>query len=212
MSFVDPLLDSIDSILAWFSTELKQTAESYCDLETADDPTTLVARDGSLISVIKVAGVTKLVGTEEFNTIHRGLTQSLQATLKRPGHVLQVYFSYDKTGVRPELEEILSPARGTANRLRMKLDDLFKERVDFLSKYCAKEELYFVVWTRPQSLTSEQQSRAAKDRLKLIRDNKVPPFINGQNIIAALPDLREAHASFTRSLVTDMGALSIACE
>ena len=38
-TFIDPLLDSIDAILAWFSTELKQTVESYCDLETADDTT-----------------------------------------------------------------------------------------------------------------------------------------------------------------------------
>jgi intracellular multiplication protein IcmB len=212
MSFIDPLLDSVDSILAWFSTELKQTAESYCDLETADDTYTLVARDGSLVSVIKIAGVTKLVGTEEFEAIHRGLTQTLQPTLKRAGHVVQVYFSYDKAGVRPELEEILAPARGTANRLKLKLDDLFKERVDFLSKYCAKEELYFVLWTRPHSLTAEQQTRASKEKLKLIRDNKIPPFINGQNLIAAVPDLREAHSSFSRSLVSDLSALSVACQ
>jgi intracellular multiplication protein IcmB len=212
MSFVDPFLDSIDSIMAWFSTELKQTAESYCDLETADDKNTLVARDGSLISLIKVDGVTKLVGTEEFDSIHAGLTQSMQATLKRPGHVVQVYFGYDKAGVRPELEEILSPARATATRLKLKLDDLFKERVDYLSKYCAKEELYFVLWTRPSSLTSEQMGRAAKDKLQLIRDNKIPPYKNGQNLLAAYPDLRESHASFARSLVTDLSALSVSCQ
>jgi intracellular multiplication protein IcmB len=212
MSFVDPVLDSIDSILAWFSTELKQTAESYCDIETADSKNTLVARDGSLISVIRVHGVTKLIGVEEFATIHNGLTQSLQATLKRPGHVVQVHFSYDKEAVKPELEEILSPARATANRLKLKLDDLFKERVDYISQYCAHEELYVVLWTRPYSLSNEQQTRASKDKLKLIRDNKIPPFKNAQNLIAAIPDLREAHGSFVRSLVTDMSALSIYSE
>ena len=67
-TFIDPVLDSIDSVLAWFSTELKQTVESYCDLETADDPYTLVARDGSLISVIRVFGVTKLIGQDEFDS------------------------------------------------------------------------------------------------------------------------------------------------
>src|ERR1700733_2571901 len=96
-SLIDPVLDSIDSVLAWFSTEIKQTAESYCDLETAEDTHTLVARDGSLISVIRVFGVTRLVGTEEFDRIHAGLTQTLQATFKRPGHDIQVYFSYDKS-------------------------------------------------------------------------------------------------------------------
>src|SRR5258708_404332 len=93
-TFMDPVLDGIDAVLAWFSTELKQTVESYCDLETADDMHTLVARDGSLVSVIRVFGVTKLIGPEEFDAIHSGLTQSLQATLKRAGHAVQVYFSY----------------------------------------------------------------------------------------------------------------------
>ncbi|RDI48621.1 type IV secretion protein IcmB [Aquicella lusitana] len=211
-TFVDPLLDSIDAILSWFSTELKQTTESYCDLETADDPNTLVARDGSLISVIRIYGVTKLIGQEEFDTIHAGITQSLQATLKRPGHVVQVYFAYDRDEVKPEIEEILSPARATAKRLRLDLDDLFAERANYISRFCAHEELYFVLWTRPYALTSEQLKRASKDKLAFIREHKIPPFKNGQNLIAAIPDLRESHASFVRSVVTDLNGLNVYCE
>src|SRR3990167_11384627 len=210
-SFVDPVLDGIDSILAWFSTELKQTTESYCDLETADDKNTLVGRDGSLISVIRVFGVTQLIGSEEFSRMHAGITQSLQATLKRPGHVVQVYFNYDRAAVKPEIAEILSPAKSTANRLKLSLDDLFRERIDYISHYCAHEELYFVIWTRPYSLTKEQMQRASKDKLKFIRQNKIPPFKNGQNLIAAIPDLRESHASFVRSVVTDLNALNVYC-
>ena len=134
-TFIDPFLDGIDALLAWFSTELKQTVESYCDLETADDTNTLVARDGSLLSVIRVFGVTKLIGQEEFDAIHRGLTQSLQATLKRPGHLVQVYFSYDRDAVKAEIEEILSPAQATAKRLHLELDDLFQERASYLARY-----------------------------------------------------------------------------
>lgn len=210
-TFIDPLLDGIDAILAWFSTELKQTTEAYCDLETADDVHTLVARDGSLVSVMRVFGVTKLIGQEEFDGIHRGVTQSLQATLKRPGHVIQVYFSYDRDAVKPEIEDILAPARATSRRLRLDLEDLFSERINYISRYCAHEELYFVLWTRPYSLTGEQAKRASKDKLNYIRENKIPPFKNGQNLIAAIPDLREAHASFVRSLVTDFNALNIYC-
>ncbi len=208
-SFVDPLLDSIDSIMAWFSTELKQTTESYCDIETAEDTHTLVSRDGSLVSVIRVHGVTRLVGTEEFDSIHAGLSQSLQSTLKRPGHAVQVYFSYDRSAVKSELEDILSPARATAKRLNMQLDDLFKERVEYLSKFCAHEELYIVLWTRPATLTREQQKRANKEKLKAIRENKIPNFKNAQNLIAAVPDLRESHASFVRALVADLNGMSI---
>lgn len=211
-SFMDPVLEGIDSLLAWFSTELKQTAESYCDLETADDKYSLVARDGSLVSVIRIHGVTKLIGTTEFEALHSGITQSLQATLKRAGHVVQVYFCYDKGAVKPDIEDILSPAKATASRLQMQLDDLFKERVDYISKYCAHEELYFVLWTRPYSLTKEQEQRAMKDKLKNIRDAKIPPFKNGQNLMAVIPDLRESHTSFVRSLVTDLSALNMYCQ
>lgn len=210
-TFIDPLLDSIDAVLAWFSTEIKQTVESYCDLETADDPYTLVARDGSLISVVRVFGVTRLLGQEEFDAIHTGLTQSLQATLNRPGHAVQVYFSYDREGVKSEIDAILSPAKATAKRLRLDLEDLFNERVNYISKFCAAEELYFVLWTRPYSLTKEQLKRAHKDKLSFIREHKIPPFKNGQNLIAIIPDLRESHASFVRSLVTDLNALNVYC-
>src|SRR3990167_4141288 len=208
-TFIDPLLDGIDAFLAWFSTELKQSVESYCDLETADGPHSLVARDGSLVSVIRVFGVTKLVGQEEFDAIHEGLAQSLRATFKRPGHILQVFFTYDKESVKSEIEEILSPARATAKRLSMDLDDLFNERVNYISKYCAREELYFVVWTRAYSLSSEQLKRSNQDKLKFIREHKIPGFKNGQNLIACIPDLREAHTSFVRSIVTELNALSV---
>ena len=210
-TFIDPFLDGIDAVLAWFSTELKQTVESYCDLETADDSHSLVARDGSLVSVIRIHGVTKLIGQEEFDAIHQGLTQSLQTTFKRPGHVLQVYFAYDRESVKSEIEEILSPAQATAQRLNLDLDDLFNERINYISKYCAREELYFVIWTRPYSLTAEQQKRATKDKLNFIREHKIKPFKNGQNLIAAIPDLRESHASFVRSIVTDLNALNVYC-
>src|SRR3990167_9931190 len=211
-SIVESALDGIDALLAWFSTEIKQSIESYCDLETADDVHTLVARDGSLISIIRVYGVTKLMGQEEFNRAHEGLTQALQAALKRPGHAVQVYFSYDRDAVKPEIEEILMPARGTAKRLNLDLADLFSERVNFISKYCAHEELYFIVWTRPYSLAGEQLKRASKDKLAMIREQKIPPYINGQNLIAAIPDLREAHASFVRALVTDLNSLNAYCQ
>jgi len=208
-TFIDPILDGIDALLAWFSTEAKQTIESYCDLETAEDTYTLVARDGSLLSIIRIFGVTKLVGQEEFDMIYNGLTQSLQSTLKRQGHAVQVYFSYDRDTVKNEIAEILSPARATSKRLQLTLDDLFEERINYISRYCAHEELYLVLWTRPYALTKEQAKRANSDKIAFLKEHNIPPFRNGQNLLAAIPDLRDSHASFVRSVVTDLNALSV---
>ena len=56
------------------------------------------------------------------------------------------------------------------------------------------------------------KARQMKEKLKVIRENKVPPFKNGQNLIAAIPDLREAHSSFVRSIVSDLNGLNVYCQ
>ncbi len=195
--------DFFEPFLSWMSTSLHQTTASYCDLQTADSPTVLVNHDGSLLSVIRIDGVKSLIGQDEFDQIQNGLQQTLQTTMSQSGHSIQVYFCYNKDEVKGELTEILAPAVATANRLSLRLDDLFAERVNYLSRYCAHEEVYMVLTTGLQSLTPEQMKRANKDKIKMIREMKIPSFEYTQNIIAAVPDLRESHDSYVRSVVSD---------
>jgi intracellular multiplication protein IcmB len=208
-NIIDSILDTFDTFLSWFSSSMHQTTESYCEVQTADSPTVLVANDGSLLSLLAIGGVKALIGTEEFQRLQDGLAQSLQTNMSRPGQIIQVYFCYDKAEVKEEISSILSAARDTAQRLNLVLDDLFHERITHLSNYCAHEEVYLALWTRPGVLTSEQQQRAVKDKMKLIKKNNIPPFRYTQNIIAAIPDLRDVHDSFVRSINNDMNGLGI---
>ena len=141
-SFIDPILDSVDSFMAWISASMKQTLESYCDLETADSPTVLVAHDGSLISIVRIVGATALLGTPEFDRLREGLTVGLQSAMSRRGHAIQVLFNYDRQAVTELIKDILEPATNTAKRLKLDLDDLFNERISYLSRYCAKESVF----------------------------------------------------------------------
>lgn len=209
MSLIDPLLDTIDGILAWLSTSLGQLAENYCELETADSRHVLVAKDGSLVSILKIQGATFLVGPDEFERMHKALTQSLQTCLASSGHAVQVYFSHDKEAVTRELEYILSSARQTAERLNLSLDDLFQERITELTRYCSSESMYFVIWTRPNALTGAQLQQAIKDQTERIKLGKVPPIRNAQNILAALPELRDTHDSLVRSMLADLNGLGL---
>ena len=208
-SFLDPVFNAVDSVFAWLGSSLKQTTEAYCDLETADDTHTLVAYDGSLVSVFEFNGVTELVGIEEFERIHRSLCHSLQNNLKRSGHAIQFYFSYDRDRVKSQIWKILTPAHETSKRLELDLEDLFQERKNYLSKYCAEEKMYVVLWTRPSTLSAEQFKRAHKNKLKFLRKSKVPPLNNAQNFLAAIPDLRNEHDSFVRSLKNDFAMMKV---
>jgi len=209
MNILETIQKPFNIIASALSTMFKQTTASYCELQTADSSTVLVAHDGSLLSVIQIDGVKGLVGREEFEQIQTGLQQSLQTTMSQAGHTIQVFFSYNKDEVRGQISEIFESAEETAERLNLKLDDLFKERVDFLSKYCAHEEVYMVLWTRLNSLTNEQRKRTRKDKLKMIKDEKIPSFQQTQNLIAAVPDLREAHDSFVRTVSSDFNHFGI---
>ena len=104
MAIIDSALNSIDALLEWLSTSFRQTTGSYCHLETADDSYTLVARDGSLVSILRINGARFLIGPEEFERIHRGVAENLQTTLSRPGHSVQVFFSFDKDAVRQDIK------------------------------------------------------------------------------------------------------------
>ena len=211
-SMIKSFVMGFGGFLSWFSVSIKQTTASYVDLQTADSEFVLVANDGSLMSVIKIEGVTHLIGTEEFTQIQTGLQQSLQASMSLPGHSLQVFFGYNKDRVSDELTEILSPSADTAKRLNLDLDDLFSERVQFLSGYCAHESVYLVLWTKLDSMTAEQRKRASKQNLKNNRQDDMPAFMSTQNIIAAVPQLREGHDSLVNSLCHDLSNYGIVNE
>ncbi|MCE0724779.1 MULTISPECIES: type IV secretion protein IcmB [Legionella] len=205
----ESFFEGIDTFFAWLSTSLKQTTESYIDLETADSPTVLVNHDGSLLSILKVEGVSALVGSLEFDNLVDGITNSFQGAMGRPGHALQVYFSHDKQNIRKLIQDTYEPATASARRLELNLTDLFEERVNYMAQYCAEERVYFVLITRPFNLPSEQLKVATKTKMKMIKDMKAPPFKNSQTIYAAIPELRDTHDAYVRSVMNDLDSLHV---
>lgn len=209
LNVVEKLIDGMDALLAWLSSSLKQTTESYCQLETADNDTVFVAHDGSLMSIIRIEGAKALIGSAEFNALHNNLTLGLQTGLSRPGRTVQVVFNYDNQTITEKIEDVFAPARESAQTLQLELNDLFDERVKYLSRYCANEEVYLVLWTKPELLTKEQLDQALKNKGKVLRDNKLSLIKRSQNIFAALADLRDPHDSFVKSVLNDLASMEI---
>lgn len=208
-TWVESFFEGVDTFFAWLSTSLKQTTESYCNLETADSPTVLVNHDGSLLSILRIEGSTELLGPEEFERLAEGITNAFGPAMSRTGHALQVFFQHDKEHIKKLIRDIYSPAEATANRLNLNLDDLFSERVDYLADYCAEEAVYFVLITRPFNLPGEQLKTANKAKLKMVRDKKALPFRYAQTIYAALPELRDTHGAYVRSIQNELVTLNI---
>lgn len=207
--WADSFFEGVDTFFAWLSASLKQTTESYCDLETADSQTVLVNHDGTLLSIIKIEGVAGLTGVDEFKTLVDSVTNAFNGAMSRPGHAFQVYFSHEKQNIKTLIEDIYEPATATADRLGLSLEDLFRERVDFMSRYCAEEQAYFVLYTRPNVLVKEQLSTANKAKMKTIKEAKLPPFKNSQAVYAAIAEMRDSHEAFVRSILGDFQSLGV---
>ena len=182
--WAESFFEGVDTFFAWLSTSLKQTTASYCELETADSAHVLVNHDASILSVLAIEGISALSGPAEFERLVKGLTNAFQPSMSRPGHALQVYFSHDKQNIEKFIRDVYLPAKATAQRLQLSLDDLFKERVEFMSQYCAEEKIYFVLITRPFNLPNDQLKAAWKAKFKMIKDTKAPVYKYAQTVYA----------------------------
>lgn len=201
-SLIDPVLDSVDTLLAWLTSGLGTTIASNCDIQTADGPQTLVTNDGSLCTLMRVDGVTSIVGKEEFERIHRGLVEAFSPFMSIDGHGMQVIFTYSKERIYEILNNNFADARNTCRVLDLDLKDLIDERITNMAKWCAYEDVYLVVWTKVQSLTREQARSSMAKKTKQYQSGDIPVFRYTQNVVAAIPDLRDSHTTNIKTVVS----------
>lgn len=188
-----------------FQKALRHSVESFIRLETADDETTLVAEDGSLVSFMRVDGSRQIIGDEEYQRIIEGVTIKVGARFDRRGHALQVYFVRDPSRVAAHLEHLIKPSRQSASNMALEVNDIFRERVRNMSRYLSYEECYFVLWTRPSILTKNELKREAEA-------SKEKKWVNAgyaQNPLAGLESLRIRHKSLVSSVLSSMDELGI---
>lgn len=194
-----------NKLLSPLQVALKQPLESFIRLETADDETTMVAMDGSLLSFVKIEGCRTIIGEQEYKAIIEGATIKIGAKFDRMGHAMQVFFVRDPDRTVRQIEHFIKPSRSAARNMGLEVDDVFEERVKNLSKYLSYEESYFVLWTRPSVLTKNEIERAAREA----KEKRWLPAGYAQNPLAALDMLRVRHKSFISAGLTALDELGI---
>lgn len=209
---VTGLVNGLDSLFIWLSGVLKQNVADYCDLETAQDEFTLVAKDGSLISLVRIDGIKSIISSQTFfNNIVHPFSMALQSPLEKKGHMIQFWFSVDPEKSSSKIREMLTPAYETAKRLELDINQMLDERVSNLANYTAVEDNYLVLWTKPSALVKSELSEEKKRKTKIISQQNTP-FKNGQNIFSGISLLQDRHNSFVQSLVDDMGKIGLSVE
>ncbi len=178
---------------------------SYCRLETVEDDN-LVADDGSYISLIKIEGALKHIGVDEFNSIVERLTEKLQSSLSQSGHSIQVVFEYNPDS-RASLDRLFEPTKNTAKNLGLDMEDLLTSWSDKLKQYCSNEDMYFVLWTRPEILPDSIRKSALAERNK--RSATVPNFEYFQKINRGIEAIIELHNGFVAGILDALKSVDL---
>ena len=184
---------------------LRQSVESFIRLETADDDTTLVAGDGSLVTLVHIDGSNQIIGDAEYRRIIESATIKLGSRFDRQGQALQIYFSRNPDRTAKQLDELIRPARLTARVIGLDMEDLLDERQRHLAKYVSEEESYFVLWTRPSVLSKANAAEEKKRHAKI----KWPAAHDAQYPHAALDAARARHKSFVAGVSTALNEMGI---
>lgn len=188
---------------------MKQSVSSFIRLETMENKHTIVSSDGSLVSYIKIEGSKQIIGDEEYDTIVTNATLKIGARFDRHGHALQVYFTRDPGRIRQQLERQIRPSRVSAQTIGLEIDDLLEERIRHLERFLTHEEAYFVLWTRPTSLSKNELKRAGTEAKEEAKNWF--PAADAQYPLGILEPLRTRHKSLLTSIMSALDELGIEC-
>jgi len=208
------VVNGLDSFFVWLNTFLKQNLADYSDLETAQDNYTLVAKDGSLISILKIDGYKSLINTEAFYMkISEPLTGGLDPFFVKPGHAIQVWFSVDPTKSKQVVKQALEPSYETAKRLHLDLEEILDERVNHISNRCNHEECYMVLWTTPSALVKNELKQELDEKKKLYAQRMAPSNpLKTSDPYAGNGLIYNTHTSYVENVDQLLNSIGIACK
>lgn len=199
------MIGIVDSILMMLSQLSGQNITDLCELETnSRQRKALVARDGSLMSLIKVDGLNAMVGNEEFTAAAYHLSSALSVLLSQKGHTIQFGFNYDPETAFDDIGVALSRAKITASNLEMDMAGLLDERQSHLSKFCASESIYIAVWTHTHVLSASELKTIAKKRKRKSAETQAPLTPDAQSYTVEYEEIGDRHQSAVEALCGEL--------
>ena len=121
----------------------------------------LVADNAAMVTLVELEGSLRLVGPEEYEAVCEGLSQTLATPLSREGHALQMVFSCDPQEGRERVQKALAPHRASAKNLDLALLKVLDDWEGTLGRYCASEQAFLALWTKPSILSRAALRRVA---------------------------------------------------
>ena len=131
------------------------------------EPGTLVARDGSLVSLVEIEGSRSLMGTAELERFVEFASRLWNGWLGRPGHALHIVF--ERAPGRAPVDRAIGRQERAARELGLDLGDVLAERARHLGRLVTDETVVAACWTRPSVLSHDEAKRDRQRFRKLVK-------------------------------------------
>lgn len=192
---MDGFFRAVDNVVYGINEWFKQPIYSYCVLETAEDDYVLTGNDGSLVSILELEGSIRMIGEEEQENLVNSLSRSLGSRMNKKGHSIQIVIDYDPTEAKNEIQKKYKASRNTALNLGFDIDSVFDNWEKTISKYCSKEKVYIVLWTRPFLLTNRNK-KIASAKMRKNQSKSILVDSCYQRLEFFMDELKSDHLSF----------------
>lgn len=184
------------------ATLLQESMMDQIRLETMADDRTLIMKDGTLVSMINVAGALRNPGEAEMAQMVNDLRIMMAAYFSTPGHAIEVNFMRDSRSAARYMERMVNRTKRAAHNLGLDLDDVLQERVTNLSQKMVAEICLITVFTRPSALDREEGKEDAKQVAKRLEG--LPAMSGGQIPGKALNTLLTRHLSLVDAMTSGL--------
>lgn len=195
----------LDSLMESVYAMAKKSATDYCALETTLGPRTFVFRSGTLATVLRYHGISRIMGPDETAQIVQSLFQTLNPFFLRKAFELQMVFDRD---VMPTSRMVkrMGPMYETAKRLQLDevMHDIFNEQAETMASRTMEDTLTIVLYTHSAAIRKED----FKEWVKQLNEERlkgavhVPP--GTQDETYGIDPLLALHDAFVDQLSTTL--------
>jgi intracellular multiplication protein IcmB len=202
-NFVESITANFDMIFQKLNDSLLHVnPRSLVDIATTQDGNTMVMRDGTLLTAIKIHGSTRDVLYDEYVEILEGLEESFRGHLLSGDHYFSFTFKSDNEDIDNKINHAwTTSARSVAKKLELDMDDVIQEMHDVYANACQDEETHLLVWTNVHNMTKPERANAEKGRIKAMQG--VPRHNKSQPFKYSTEAFYEKHRSLSNQLCSD---------
>jgi len=206
MQFVDRIVDNLDAIIHYMHSSLfRMNPRDFVELVTTDDDHTFVTKDGSMVTVLRLKGVTSKLYDDEMLLVINEVAEIIGNKLISGGnHGVSISFEFDPDEAHSYAWRALQGSRQTAHRLGMGdlMDSVFEEKANKMAEFCQVENTYVAITTSPASIHKQDRKGQIRERSENMRS--WPDTAEAMLQDHAFPQLRTRHATAVQAFVSDL--------